>query len=150
VTGKRSLAKLNSFDLVVTVALGSTLATILLNKDVSLVEGVSALTLLLVLQFVGSWLSTRSHTVRSLLTAEPSLVFFRGRFLRDAMKRERVTEAHVLTAIRKGGAASTEDVHAVVLETSGDLSCILSSPRSRDRTDDAIPTPAAHRGAQGE
>jgi uncharacterized membrane protein YcaP (DUF421 family) len=39
VSGKRTLAKMNAFDLVVTVALGSTLATILLSADVSLAEG---------------------------------------------------------------------------------------------------------------
>ena len=46
VTGKRTLAKLNAFDLVVTVALGSTLATILLSADVSWSEGALALALL--------------------------------------------------------------------------------------------------------
>jgi uncharacterized membrane protein YcaP (DUF421 family) len=42
-SGNRTLSKLNAFDLVVTVGLGSTLATILLNKDVALVEGIVAL-----------------------------------------------------------------------------------------------------------
>ena len=41
-SGKRTLSKLNAFDLVVTVALGSTLATVLLSKDVALAEGVVA------------------------------------------------------------------------------------------------------------
>ena len=40
VTGKRTLSKMNAFDLIVTVALGSTLATVLLSKDVALAEGV--------------------------------------------------------------------------------------------------------------
>ncbi|ORB68735.1 DUF421 domain-containing protein [Mycolicibacterium tusciae] len=52
ISGKRTLAKLNAFDLVVTVAVGSTLATILLNSDVSFAEGVTALALLAVLQFL--------------------------------------------------------------------------------------------------
>jgi uncharacterized membrane protein YcaP (DUF421 family) len=42
VSGKRTLSKLNAFDLVVTVALGSTLATVLLSKDVALAEGLLA------------------------------------------------------------------------------------------------------------
>ena len=42
ISGKRTLAKLNAFDLVVTVAFGSTLATILLSSDVSYAEGVTA------------------------------------------------------------------------------------------------------------
>ena len=46
ISGKRTLSKMNAFDLVVTVALGSTLATILLSKDVALAEGLLALALL--------------------------------------------------------------------------------------------------------
>lgn len=57
VSGKRTLAKMNAFDLVVTVALGSTLATILLSADVSLAEGVLALVLLVGLQLAVAWMS---------------------------------------------------------------------------------------------
>jgi hypothetical protein len=46
-SGKRTLSKMNAFDLVVTVALGSTLATILLSKDVALAEGALAFALLI-------------------------------------------------------------------------------------------------------
>ena len=51
-SGKRTLAKLNAFDLVVTVALGSTLATILLSRDVALAERLLAFTLLITLQYI--------------------------------------------------------------------------------------------------
>ncbi len=51
-SGKRTLAKLNAFDMVVTVALGSTLATILLSSTVSWVEGVAALVALAALQLL--------------------------------------------------------------------------------------------------
>ncbi len=57
ISGKRTLTKLNAFDLVVTVALGSTLATVLLSKDVALVEGVMAMTVLVSLQFAITWLA---------------------------------------------------------------------------------------------
>ncbi len=50
-SGKRTLSKLNAFDFVVTVALGSTLATVLLSKDVPLIEGVLAFAVLAILQF---------------------------------------------------------------------------------------------------
>jgi len=53
-SGNRTLSKLNAFDFVVTVALGSTLATVLLSKDVSLAEGVLAFAVLIGLQFLQS------------------------------------------------------------------------------------------------
>ncbi|HAD46718.1 MAG TPA: DUF421 domain-containing protein, partial [Alcanivorax sp.] len=64
VSGKRTLAKMNAFDLVVTVAIGSTLATIVLSKSVALAEGLLALALLIGMQFAISWSSTRMPWLR--------------------------------------------------------------------------------------
>ena len=128
VSGKRTLAKMNAFDLVVTVALGSTLATILLSKDVALAEGLVALVLLIGLQYGIAWLSTRSRQVESVVKSEPALLLHQGRFLPTAMQRERVTESEVRAAIRSAGIARSEDVAAVVLETDGTFSVIKSSP----------------------
>ena len=60
-SGKRTLSKMNAFDLVVTVALGSTLATVLLSKDVALLEGVLAFAVLIGLQFLVTWSSVRAR-----------------------------------------------------------------------------------------
>ena len=60
-TGKPPLSKMNAFDLIVTVAHGLTLATVLLSKDVALAEGVLAFALLVHLQFAITWLSIRSE-----------------------------------------------------------------------------------------
>ena len=108
VSGKRTLSKFNAFDLIVTVALGSTLATVLLSKDVALAEGVLAFGLLVGLQFVVAWLSVRSATVRRLVKSDPRLLFYRGEFLRDAMRGERVTEGEVVAAVRAQGVAAIE------------------------------------------
>lgn len=120
VSGKRTLSKMNAFDLVVTVAIGSTLATVLLSKDVALADGVVAFTLLIGLQYVITWLSVRSRRVENLIKAEPSLLYFNGRFLHEALKGERVTEAEV----RSQGLSEMESVAAVVLETDGSLTVL--------------------------
>ncbi|MGK5498133.1 DUF421 domain-containing protein [Streptomyces sp. URMC 125] len=127
-SGKRTLAQMNAFDLVVTVALGSTLATILLTSTVSLAEGALALTLLAALQFTGAWLAVRSGRFRRLVKAEPTLLLSDGRLLTEAMARQRVTAGEVRQAIRSQGVGAVEDVAAVVLETDGKFSVI---PRSQ-------------------
>ena len=78
VSGKRTLTKMNAFDLVVTVALGSTLATVLLTKSVALAEGLTAFVLLIFLQFVLTWLSVRSRAVSRLVKSEPTLLVYQG------------------------------------------------------------------------
>ncbi len=124
VSGNRTLAKMNAFDFIVTVALGSTLATILLSRDVSLAEGLVALAMLIGLQFAITWLSVRLPLVDHLVKSEARLLLFRGRFLPDAMRRARVVEGEILAAVRGHGLASLDDVEAVVLETDGSLSVV--------------------------
>jgi uncharacterized membrane protein YcaP (DUF421 family) len=124
VSGKRTLSKLNAFDLVVTVALGSTLATVLLSKDVALAEGLLALTLLVLLQFVLAWLSVRSPRVQELLKSEPTLLLYEGRFLDGAMRQERITREEVLAALRGSGVSEPEQAAAVVLESDGSISVV--------------------------
>lgn len=127
VSGKRTLSKMNAFDFVVTVALGSTLATILLSKEVALLEGVVGFITLILLQFIISWLAVRSETVRRLVKAEPALLFYQGRFIQKSLIQERVTQDEVHAAVRSQGLAAMEAVDAVVLETDGTFTVLQSS-----------------------
>ena len=129
VSGKRTLTKLNAFDLVVTVALGSTLATVLTNKSVALVDGVLAMALLMVLQFAITWLSVRSPRFQQLVKGEPTLVMLDGRFLDGALRSQRVTREEVTSVLRSHGASDVATAHAVVLETDGSMSVLTSGPK---------------------
>jgi uncharacterized membrane protein YcaP (DUF421 family) len=129
VSGKRTLAKLNAFDLIVTVALGSTLATVLLSKSVALVEGLVAFGLLAGLQYLVAWLSVRSPRFSGWVKSEPTLLLHQGRFLAGPMRAQRVTRDEILAALRSSGAAEARQVAAVVLETDGSLSVIKKADR---------------------
>lgn len=123
-SGKRTLAKLSAFDLVVTVALGSTLATIFLSADVSWVEGAAALAMLAVLQFLVAAFTSRFPGSRSVLTSEPTLLLEDGQMHKSALLSQRLTEAEVRQAIRSSGVGDVTSVAAVVLEGDGSLSVI--------------------------
>ncbi|MDQ6655646.1 MAG: DUF421 domain-containing protein [Verrucomicrobiota bacterium] len=124
ISGKRTLSKWNAFDFAVTVAFGSTIASILLSKDVSLVQGLIALSLLVLLQYIVTWLSVRSQWFSRAVKAEPSLLLYRGNFQRDTMRRQRVTEGEVLGALRENGITAVQDAAAVVLESDGSFSVV--------------------------
>lgn len=128
VTGKRTLAKMNAFDLVVTVALGSILATTLLSSEVSLAEGLFAFALLCGLQYAVAVASIHSRRFQKLIKADPSLLFYRGQFVTATMRSERVTEEEVLSAVRSQGMADFGAVDAVVLETDGSFSVVAGGP----------------------
>ncbi|GGK99600.1 DUF421 domain-containing protein [Planomonospora parontospora subsp. parontospora] len=145
-SGKRTLSKMNAFDLVVTVALGSTLATVVLSSDVALAEGGLALALLVALQFAAAWLATRSALVRRMIKSEPTVVLRDGRLLEDAMRRQRVTPEEVRQAVRSSGSGALEDVAAVVLETDGGFSVI---PRQKLGSGSALTDLAGFTGPEG-
>lgn len=125
-SGKRTLAKLNAFDLVVTVSLGSTLATILLSSDVSWAEGTTALALLAALQWIVALVTSRAPAARDLLTARPTLLVRDGEVIPEALRQQRIALAEVRQAVRGTGCGDLGQVAAVVLETDGTLSVITT------------------------
>ncbi len=147
VSGNRTLSKMNAFDLVVTVALGSTLATILLSRDVALVEGLTAFALLIGLQFAVTWLSVRSTRASRLVTSEPRLLVHRGRVLHRQLRAARVTGGEVRAVLRQHGVPDVAGVAALVLETDGSFSLIRSSDEltATPVLDDVKPDPPISR-----
>ncbi len=127
VSGKRTLAKLNAFDLVVTVALGSTLAAVVLQKSIALAEGATALALLILAQFAVTYVSVRSTAFAKAVRSEPALLAKDGRFCEATMRRERATEAEALSAIRSDGGRGIDEVETMILESDGSMSVSLKS-----------------------
>lgn len=129
ISGKRTLSKWNAFDFIVTIALGSTLATVITSKDVVFIEGFLGLSLLVALQFLITWLAVRLKAVRAAVGGDPTLLLYRGRILNDALIGQRVTASEVRAAVRSSGVGSLNDIEAVVLETDGNFSVIKMSDR---------------------
>jgi len=131
-SGKRALAKMNAFDLVVTIALGSTLAAIITSDRLPLANGLLALGLLVVVQYAVAWATMRSSAFRRLVKSEPTLLLYRGAPLGPALTGSRITSGEVLTALRRAGIRRLADAGAVVLEPDGSLSVIAGEPLGRD------------------
>ncbi|WP_026373257.1 DUF421 domain-containing protein [Agrococcus lahaulensis] len=127
VYGKRTLSQLNAFDFVVTVALGSTLATILLSSDVSFLEGLTAFVLLATLQLMIAVVTSRVAWARRATTARPVLLVRDGRLDEEALRRNRMSETDVLQAVRSAGKGDLGAIAAVVLEATGALSVVATS-----------------------
>lgn len=126
-SGKRTLSKMNAFDFVVTIALGSTLASILVSRQTPLADGVLALALLIALQFAVAWLAVRSPRFRRLIKAEPVLLYLDGCYIEASLRHERVVRDEILAAVRAAGHRDMAAIDAVVLETDGTFSVLHKS-----------------------
>lgn len=143
ISGARTLSKMNAFDLIVTVALGSTLATTILSSDVALIEAVLAFAMLVGLQFAVTWLSVRSKLVVKLVKSEPTMLVYQGQYLHEHMRKARVVEATIQQVLRMNGVATLERVEAVVLETDGSFSVIERGDGQVTVLNDLKPDPPA-------
>lgn len=124
ISGKRTLSKMNAFDFVVTIALGSIFATIILDSSISLMSGLTAIVSLIFYQYIITFLSVRFKKFKNITKSKPSLLYYNGQFFDDSLKKERIALDELKQAVRNSGFASIEDITAIVLETNGTLSII--------------------------
>lgn len=137
ISGKRTLAQLNAFDFVITIAIGSTLGRLITAKGVSLAESVTAFLTLICLQYLVSWLTVRSSAFNNLVTASPSLLYFRGQFLRKTMQQQRITQAQLLAVVRGNRIGSLEAVEAIVMESAGTIA-VIKKETSGETSDSSV------------
>lgn len=135
VSGKRTLAELDAFDFVVTVALGSTLDTIVLNTSVSWADGATALALLAALQLIVAWLRSRLPPLGTV--AEPTCPVKDGVLFEGTLRAQRATRTEVYQAVRGTGTGAIDDVAAVV-----------SQDRRHPVGDQPLPSQLRHRPHQ--
>ena len=124
VAGKHALSKLHVFDYIVTVALGSTLANILLNENVALAEGLVATVMLVGMQWLVAKGAVSYEPWRKIIRSAPQVLLRHGKLDAEAMLSERVTEVEVDIAIRMRGFGDRSMIAYVVLESDGTLSVI--------------------------
>lgn len=119
--GLRSFAKLTAFDAAMTVAIGSVFANAITSKEPTILLTAVTLGALFALQAALSSLRRVSPLAKRVMENKPALVFTRGRFLRENMVRASLCEADIWGKLREANALKLDEVHAVIVETTGDV-----------------------------
>lgn len=126
---------MNAFDFIVTIALGSCLATIALNRNIKLAEGALVYFTLIGLQFIITWTSVRVKKVKKIVSGQPVLLLHKGELLETTMKKERITIEEIYVAARTNGIGNLNEVEVIVLETTGDITVISKLGGDKPRPD---------------
>ncbi|HNP68814.1 MAG TPA: DUF421 domain-containing protein [Aequorivita sp.] len=121
--GKRSFSKMSSFDFAMTVAIGSIIATTVLSKSVSLLQGVVGLAAVYVLQ-ISVAMMRRFKFVQKLIDNEPLLLMDGKEILHNNLKKARVTEADLRSKLREANVLELSQVRAVIFECTGDIAVL--------------------------
>lgn len=131
ISGKRTLSKLNSFDFITTLSLGSIMASTATNS-LELHKGLVAFASIVFFQFVVSKLTTKYTVVQKAVLFRPTLLFYEGDFIIETLKKERISKQEIHETIRQNGTDAIENVKAVVLEGEGSLSVIPYADQDGD------------------
>ncbi|QWC84112.1 DUF421 domain-containing protein [Nocardioidaceae bacterium] len=131
-SGKRTVAKFNMYDMVVTFTIGSLLSSTIVLETVGLMDGAMAMTAVVFLDWLVSLLALRSHRFRRLIKSEPSLLVYDGEMQTDTMRKERIVEEEVVMFMRMHGVDRLSHVKAMVLESHGDVSVFTDSGDGHD------------------
>jgi len=123
IVGLRSFSKMTNFDFVMTVAMGSLLAASGQSTEWSaFCQTIVAMAALFIVQWLVARLRKSSDQFESFVQNEPTLLMRNGKFDEDALTRTRVAKDDLIAKLREANVLSLNQVRAVILETTGDIS----------------------------
>lgn len=126
--GLRSFSKMSGFDFAVTVSFGSILAGAVTAPKTNLDVFLFALGGLFVMQVILSQARARFSFPATLLDNAPLLVMESGNILKANLKNAGMTEADLIAKLREANAFDLRTVHAVIVESTGDVSVLHGDP----------------------
>lgn len=124
ISGLRTFAKMSHIDFASTIAIGSILATVVMHPNQSMLKGAVALAGVVAFQSVFSLVVRKSAYLRKLLANEPILLMYYGEILDDNLAKANVSRDELIAKLRQANALNFDQVLAVVLETTGDMSVL--------------------------
>src|SRR5580658_9380411 len=130
--GKRELAQLNPFDLIVLLTLSNTVQNAIIGDDNSVTGGLLGAATLFILNYFVVRISYRSPRLQKLFGGEPDVLIRHGRIIHHNLEREMITREELLAAAHRQGLSSLMEVDKCVLEPTGTLSFTQRKPTDED------------------
>jgi uncharacterized membrane protein YcaP (DUF421 family) len=123
-SGKREVAQMTPFDLVLLLLLSNSVQNAMTGPDSSLAGGIVAACTLFLMNYVVAEVSGVNRRFRKIVQGSPSLLIHDGALIPSHMAREHVSMDEVERAMREHGIASVKDVSLAVLEVDGSISMV--------------------------
>lgn len=121
-TGKREIAQLSAFDLILLVTMGDLIGQTVLQEDYSLTAGVLAVCTFAVLSLAMAWMLYHVKGSRALLAGTPKVIVRDGVVDEGVMADELIPRTDLYEAARENGIRDLADIELAVIETDGTFS----------------------------
>lgn len=131
-SGKRELAQLNPFDLVVLLTLSNTVQNAIIGDDTSVTGGIIGATSLLAINYLVVRFLYGHRKLDQIVEGSPDLLIENGKVHEHKLKKELITKQELAAAARKQGFDTLSEVHQCILEPGGTLTFIAKKPGTED------------------
>lgn len=126
VVGLRSFAKFTAYDFVSTVAIGSIISSAL-TSNTTIAHGAAAIGSLLLLTFILSYLQKKTPIINKFIENSPLLLMDGDTILEENLQHARIEKSQLIAKLREANVLNFDQVQAVVLEATGDISVLHTS-----------------------
>ncbi len=123
-TGKREVGQMTPFDLTLLLLLSNSVQNAMTGPDTSLLGGVTAAAVLLMMNFVVGQISGKSRRFRKAIEGTPTILVHNGDIIQLHMARECISTDELHRALREHGVDDINDVALAVLEVDGSISVL--------------------------
>ncbi|MGE5322213.1 MAG: DUF421 domain-containing protein [Actinomycetota bacterium] len=123
-TGKREVGQMTPFDLTLLLLLANAVQNAMTGPDTSLIGGVVAAVVLLVLNYLLAEVSGLNRRFRRFVQGSPTLLIHNGELIASHAAKEHVSTDEIERALREHGVGSTKEVALAVLEVDGSISVL--------------------------
>jgi len=118
---------MSSFDFASTIAVGSKLASIIINKDQNILKGVVAVISIIAFQTSFSFMVRKNGWLKKLFTNKPQMLMKDGEIIYDNLKSCNIGLSDLMGKLREANVHKLSEVQTVVFESTGDISVLHSS-----------------------
>jgi uncharacterized membrane protein YcaP (DUF421 family) len=126
--GKRELAQLNPFDLVVLLTLSNTVQNAIIGEDNSVTGGVLGASTLLFVNYVLVRFVSRHERIERFVEGDPDVLIEDGRLKTDCLEKEAISVVELTAAAHKQGFASLDEIDRAVLDPNGSIAFFGKKP----------------------
>ncbi len=124
ISGKRTLADYTVYDWMISITIGSIAATTIVVADTPFINGYTGMLSLIILQTVMAYISVKSERFRGVLQGRPTLLYYKGHYVEEALLKTRVTKTDISQSVRLQAGKTPDQVEAVILEKNGKIALI--------------------------
>jgi len=128
IAGKRELAQLNPFDLVVLLTLSNTVQNAIIGDDNSVTGGLLGAATLLAMNYVVVRFLFNHERLDRIVEGDPDVLIQAGRLREDRLRAELITRGELEAAAHKQGYASLEEIDRAILDPGGGISFFAKKP----------------------